>query len=181
MNPRRQPGYVRALIMTLILITVMNQLPAQEVFQNSGRDLIPNRWWETAAAIKLVTLKKERSYAHEIAIDPREASTQLDKIVAEGFQAIEIFAPAEGLFGYNGLDTVNHYQIDPEIGTMDDFRQLIRIAHNKRLAVTAFVNVGYFSLEAANWIEACKNPKGHKAKWFLWADSPDAPIPEEHT
>jgi len=146
----------------------------------SGRHLVPERWWETAAAIKLVTLKKGRRFAHEISIDPEKASEELDRIKAEGFQAIEIFAPAEGLYGYNGLDTVNHYRIDPEIGTMDDFRRFIRIAHNKGLAVIAFVNVGYFSLEAPDWIEACKNPGGEKAKWFIWADSPDAPIPPEH-
>ena len=150
------------------------------VWDEAGRKQVPDRWWETAAGIKLVSLKKGRTFAHEISIDPAKASKELDRIKAEGFQAIEIFAPAQGLYAYSGLDTTNHYRIDPEIGTMDDFRQFIRIAHSKGLAVIAFVNIGYFSLEAPDWIEACKNPQSEKAKWFIWADSPDAPIPPEH-
>lgn len=147
---------------------------------SAGRHLLPVRWWESIAAMKVVTLKKGRRFGHEISIDPERLSQQLDQIKAEGFQAIHIFAPAEGLWAYNGLDTVNHYQIDPDIGTMDDFRRLIRIAHGKGIPVVAFINIGYSSLEAPNWIEACKNPDGERAKWFIWADSPEAPIPPEN-
>ncbi len=167
------------LLLTILILAVTAEA-APPSFEESGRHLIPNRWWETAAGIKLVTLKKGRTFAHEISIDPAKASKELDRIKAEGFRAIEIFAPAQGLYAYSGLDTTNHYQIDPEVGTMDDFRQFIRIAHSKSLAVIAFVNIGYFSLEAPDWIEACKNPQSEKAKWFIWSDSPDAPIPPEH-
>jgi hypothetical protein len=149
--------------------------------ESAGRHVLPKRWWESIAAMKVVTLKKGRQFGHELSITPESLSQQLDQIKAEGFQAIHIFAPGEGLRAYNGLDTVNHYRIDPEIGTVDDFRRLIRIAHGKGIAIVAFINVGYFSLEAPDWIEACDNSDGEKAKWFLWADSPDAPKPPEHT
>jgi len=168
------------LLLSLILVLAITVEAAPLSFEESGRHLVPDRWWETAAAIKLVALKKGRSFAHEISIEPVKASEELDHIKAEGFQAIEIFAPAQGLYAYSGLDTTNHYRIDPEIGSMDDFRQFIRIAHNKGLAVIAFINIGYFSLEAPDWIEACKNPESEKAKWFIWANSPDAPVPPEH-
>ena len=139
------------------------------------------RWWETAAGIKIVTLKEGRKYGHEISITPDIASRQLDEIVAEGFQAIEIFAPAEGLHAYSGLDTKNHYQIDPELGTMDDFRALVCLAHDKGLAVLAFINLGYMSAEAPDWLEACRDKRAgkntEKAKWFLWSDRGDAPTP----
>ena len=154
---------------------------APEFESSNGRHLLPTRWWETAAGLKIVTLKKGRTFAHEISIEPAKLSEQLDQIKAEGFQAIEIFAPAEGLYAYSGLDTTNHYHIDPEIGTMDDFGRLIRTAHNKGLAVIVFINIGYFSVEAPDWIEACTVKNSKKEKWFIWADSPDAPIPPEHT
>jgi len=170
-----------ACLISLILILAITAEAAPLSFEESGRHLIPERWWETAAALKIVTLKKGRTFAHEISIEPNEFSTQLDQIKAEGFQAIEIFAPAQGLYAYSGLDTTNHYNVDPEIGTMNDFRRLIRIAHNKGLAVIVFINVGYFSIEAPDWIEACTVKDSEKAKWFIWADSPNASIPPEHT
>lgn len=147
----------------------------------SLRHLVPERWWEKAAGVKILTLKKgpKYSYAHPISIDPKKAERQLDKIKEEGFQAIEIFAPAEGLYAYNGLDTKNHFRIDPDIGTMDDFGRVVRIAHSKNLAVIVFYNLGYFSIEAPDWIEACKDRNGEKAKWFWWADKRDTPSPPE--
>jgi hypothetical protein len=141
------------------------------------RELVPDRWYEKAAGLKIVTLKKGRSYGHELSIDPAKVSAQLDEIKAQGFQVVEIFAPAHGLYAYNGLDTVNHYQIDPELGTMGDFRRLVRIAHSKSLAIIVFINIGYFSMEAPDWIEACKDKQAGRAsdkvEWFLWSDKAD--------
>lgn len=145
----------------------------------SLRHLIPDRWWERTVGIKIVTLKRGRTYSNELSLDPVRAAEQLDQFKAQGFQAIEIFASAEGRYAYSGLDTTNHYRIDPELGTMEDFRRLVRIAHGKGLAVIAFINLGYFSLEAPDWIEACKSRDSGQAKWFSWADAPDAPPPAE--
>jgi hypothetical protein len=148
---------------------------------SSLRELVPECWYEKAAGLKIATLKKGRSWGHLLSIDPIEASAQLDEIKAQGFQAVEIFAPAHGLYAYSGLDTIDHYQIDPELGTMDDFRQLVRIAHSKALAVIVFINIGYFSIEAPDWIEACKDKKvgreNGKADWFLWSNQADTAHP----
>jgi len=98
---------------------------------SSSRHLVPERWWEAAPALKTATLKRGRRYGHEISIEPVKVAEQLDEIRVQGFQAIEVFAPAEGPYAYSGLDTTNNYRIDPELGTMDDFRRLVRIAHYK--------------------------------------------------
>jgi glycosidase len=147
----------------------------------SMRSLIPQCWWQKTAGLKVVTLKKNMHYAHEISLDPQKAADQLNEIQAQGIQAIEIFAPADGLDAYNGLDTKNHYRIDPELGSMDDFRRLVRIAHEKTIAVIVFINLGYFSVEAPDWIQACKDKKAgentDRVKWFLWSDKADTPPP----
>jgi hypothetical protein len=148
---------------------------------SSLRSLLPDCWWQKTAGLKVVTLKKNLKYGHEISLDPTEVSKQLDAIRAQAFQAIEIFAPAEGLYASNGLDTKNHYRIDPELGTMEDFRRLVRIAHEKTIAVIVFINLGYFSVEAPDWIQACKDKKAGKntdrVKWFLWSDRADTTPP----
>jgi hypothetical protein len=176
-SPERRNKICLLLVMLILAVTAEAAPPS---FKESGRHLIPDRWWETVSGLKIVTLKKGRTYAHEISIDPVKASQQLDEIKAQGFQAIEIFAPAEGLFAYSGLDTTNFYRIDPEIGTMDDFRRFVRIAHSKGIAVIVFINIGYFSVEAPDWIQACTVKASEKAKWFWWADKADAPVPPEH-
>jgi hypothetical protein len=144
------------------------------------RRALPACWYRQAAGLKVVTFKKNLRYGHELSLDPAVLSIQLDEIKSQGFSAIEIFAPAEDLTAYNGLDTKNHFHIDPTLGGMDDFRRAVRLAHSKRLAVIAFINVGYFSVEAPDWIQAAKDEKAgvqsDRTKWFLWADKPDAPL-----
>ena len=150
-------------------MTVKNHQLCKLPQDSSLRYLLPDLWWKTGAGLKIVILKKGRTYGHEISLEPELLSEQLDQIVAQGFQVIEIFAPAEGRFAYSGLDTTDHYRIDPELGTMDDFHRLVRIAHGKGLAVVVFPNIGYFSVEAPDWITACKDPDSEQARWFSWA------------
>lgn len=173
-------GVARALFCSILAMSAAATCAAAD--EDSLRSRLPRRWWESAAGLKVVTLKQGRSYAAEVlSLDPAKAGPQLDRIKAQGFQVIEIFAPAEGLFAYNGLDTKDHYRIDPELGTMDDFRRLIRMAHSRGIAVVIFHNVGYHSVEAPDWLEACDLKKsgktGGKAEWFIWADRADAPPP----
>jgi hypothetical protein len=146
---------------------------------DSLRHLVPDRWWEKASGMIGVTMSKPGR--RKIPIDPVEASRELDRIKAMGFHAMEIVGPAESLLAYGGLDVKNHYRIEPDVGTMDDFRRLVRIAHSKGIAVSVFYNLGYMSLESPDWIEACKDKKAGKdsgkVRWFLWADTADAPPP----
>jgi hypothetical protein len=143
---------------------------------------VPERWWESATGMKLITLKRgeKYNYAHPVSLEPRLAAQELDAIKAQGFDAVEIFAPAHGRYAYNGLDTVDHYAIDPEAGTMDDFRRFVALAHERAIAVIAFINVGYFALDAPDWLEACRDRNGSKASWFWWTETADAPIPAEN-
>ena len=154
-------------------------MPEHPKAGGSLRHLIPERWWETTVGVKIVTLKRGRTYSNVLALDPDRAAEQLDQFKVQGFQAIEIFAPAQGRYAYSGLDTTNHYRIDPELGSMEDFCRVVRIAHGKGLAVVTFINLGYFSVEAPDWIEACKSRDSGQAKWFSWADAHDAPPPPE--
>ena len=147
----------------------------------SLRTLLPPCWYQKVAGWEIVTFKKHMHYGHELSLDPNELSLQLDQIKAQGIQAIEIFAPAEGRAAYNGLDTVNHFRIDPELGTMDDFRRAVRLAHSKGIAVVVFINLGYFSVEAPDWLEAVRDKRAGqdtpKVRWFLWSDKADTPPP----
>jgi hypothetical protein len=153
----------------------------REVQAAGLRHLIPGRWWEKAAGLYLCTFKPDRGYARVLSLDPEKAAAEVAEIRAQGFQAIEIFAPAEGRFGYAGLDMTDPYRVDPELGTMEGFRRFVRLAHCNGVAVVIFLNIGYFSVEAPAWLEACADRKAgrdtEKVRWFSWADTPDAPPP----
>ena len=94
---------------------------------------------------------------------------------------VEVYAPAEAGNSFLGLDTINRYRVDPRIGTMDDFRRLVDLAHAKGLKIISIDNLGYCSVEAVDFLKACDDVKAgrdsREARMFLWADSADAPPP----
>lgn len=161
----------------------VNQGPQPErspLDSSSGRHQVPRRWWESAPGIMRVHLKAHGDRP-ALSPDPAKTSAQLDEIREAGFTAIEIFAPAEGGNSFGGLDTINRYRIDPALGSMDDFRRLVRSAHSKGMAVITFDNLGYCSVEALDFLKACDDVKaGRESKetrFFLWSDNADAQPP----
>jgi hypothetical protein len=141
---------------------------------------IAERWWESAPAILRMHLKPEKDEVG-LSLDPAKAAAQLDAVRAAGFRAIEIFAPAHGGKSFGGLDTIDRYRIDPALGTMEDFRRLVRIAHEKGLAVVAFDNLGYCAFEATDFLKAQDDVRAgrdsRERRFFLWSDRKDAPPP----
>jgi glycosidase len=109
------------------------------------------------------------------------ASKRLDEMRAAGISAIEVYAPAEAGNSFLGLDTIDRYRLEPRVGTMEDFKQLVRLAHAKGMRVINIDNFGYSSVEAVDFLKACDDVKVGKdtreSSFFLWSDSPDAPPP----
>ena len=137
-------------------------------------------WWVSAAAIKRVTLKSGTHFP-QLPLDPAKASAALDGLRADGISAVEIFAPADGGRSFDGLDHKDLFRIDPELGTMDDFRRLVKLIHEKAMPVVAFVNLGYSSVDAPEFLKACDDMKaGRKTRetsLHIWAETGNAPPP----
>lgn len=151
------------------------------VAQNPQTENAPQgRWWERAAAINRVSLSPDRQMP-QLFLDPDRLDRQLDEMKRQGFDVLEIFAPPEGGWSFSGLDALDRYRIDPKAGTMDDFRRLVRTAHAKGMAIIAFDNLGYSSVEAPHFLKACDAVREGsdipEAKWFVWSDRADAPPP----
>ncbi len=145
-----------------------------------GRRLVPPRWYESAAAIARVSINSGRT-GRQLPLDPAKAGPILDDFKARGVSAIEIFAPYHGGRSYGGLDSIDRFNINPQLGKMEDFRRLVRLIHSKGMAVISFDNLGYCSSEAPEFLKACDDVRAGRdtaeARRFLWADSKDAPPP----
>jgi glycosidase len=126
------------------------------------------RWWETASGIL-------RPYLKAQGVTLADLTGQLDEIQAGGFDTLEIFAPCKGGICYNGLDTLDFYQIDPALGTKADFERLIAEAHKRKMAVIAFINLGYSHENFPAFLGACDDVRQDfdtpEVHWFLWSDT----------
>ncbi|MCM8901466.1 alpha-glucosidase C-terminal domain-containing protein [Caldicoprobacter algeriensis] len=126
------------------------------------------QWWEQCLGIMRFMPKVNSQTIRDII-------KCLDEVKEWGFDAIEIFAPYHGGKEYGGLDVYNYYSIDPAIGTMDDFLELIRISHEKELAIIIFINMGYCAMDCPAFLKACRDIKAGinstESRWFLWSDT----------
>lgn len=96
-----------------------------------------SRWWEDTSGVM-------RYYPKYYDIDLNTIASELDSLRSRGFGAIELMAPYTGPADvWAGLGATDNYTIDPSIGTMADFQNLITQAHAKGMRVLMFGNVGY--------------------------------------
>lgn len=140
-------------------------------------------WYVTSAAIHRVSLKPNTTYwkFEHLDLNSSQAALQLSKWKAEGIDAIEVFAPEEGGNSYDGLDAKDRYALDPGIGSMDDFRNLVKQAHGMQMAIVTFQNLGYAALEAPQFQKAEDDVRAGKttreSSFFYWSDRADVPPP----
>jgi hypothetical protein len=140
----------------------------------------PQNWWESASAVRNLSLKDDTVYP-QLSLDPAKATAQLQALKQQGFAGIQVFGPADGGKSYNGLDSRDHYRIEPKYGTVADFKRVVQIAHSLGMAVITFDNLGYSALDAPSFLKACDDVRegrqSHESQWFFWSDSKDAPAP----
>jgi len=147
-----------------------------------GRARLPARWSEKASALRYFILSANQGVREVLNMrDAAQLSAKLDQVWAQGFSAIHIVSPPDGGVSFGGLDTRNHYALRAAAGDMNDFKNLVRVAHGKGLAVTISYNLGYASTEAPAWLKACDDVRAGRdskeARWFVWSDQRDAPPP----
>jgi len=129
---------------------------------------LPERWWERVSAMLRPHLKLHGKTLNEL-------TARLDEFKAHGIDALEVFAPSKGGVCYHGLDTLDYFEIDPAIGTMDDFKRLVNEAHRRHIAVIAFHNLGYGHEQFPAFLKACDDVRAGidspETRMFSWSDT----------
>ena len=145
----------------------------------SVRSALAPRWWESAAAIVRVGNKQKGQ--RRFPLDDASLTRSLDELKAAGVGAVEVFAPALGGNSFDGLDTIDRYKVDPTLGSMEGFKRLVALAHERDIAVVSFDNLGYSSVEAVDFLKAADDVKAgrstRESSFFLWSDRADLPPP----
>ena len=78
----------------------------------------------------------------------------------------------------DGYDVTDFYSIDPRLGTLGDFVEFVRTAHDRGLRVIADLVVNHTSDQHPWFVEARKGKDSPKRDWYVWSDKPE-PEPKE--
>ncbi len=76
---------------------------------------------------------------------------------------------------YHGYDVTDYYHIDPEYGTNEDFKRLIREAHRRDIRVLVDMVINHVSSEHPYFKHALLYRDSPYRDWFRWSPTPGPP------
>ncbi|MDZ7907595.1 MAG: alpha-amylase family glycosyl hydrolase [Gemmobacter sp.] len=134
-------------------------------------------WWRGAVIYQIYPRSFQDSNGDGIG-DLPGITARLPHIAVLGADAIWIspfFTSPMKDFGY---DVSDYCDVDPMFGTVDDFRQLVTVAHDLGLRVMIDLVLSHTSDQHPWFKESRRDRANPKANWYVWADpAPDGTPP----
>ncbi|MFZ1682142.1 MAG: alpha-glucosidase [Rhizobiaceae bacterium] len=144
---------------------------------NSGETASDRDWWRGAIIYQIYPRSFQDSDDDGIG-DLRGIRQRLRHVADLGADAVWIspfYASPMKDFGY---DVSDYRAVDPEFGTIDDFRDLVDEAHRLGLKVLIDLVISHTSDQHEWFRESRADRTNPKADWFVWADAePDGTAP----
>ncbi|MBW4435647.1 MAG: DUF3459 domain-containing protein [Pleurocapsa minor GSE-CHR-MK-17-07R] len=78
--------------------------------------------------------------------------------------------PIMDSLSYHSYDVIDYYSINPDYGTMDDFRALLDAAHERGIAVIIDIVLNHTS-NYHPWFQASAAGDPDYADWYIWEDT----------
>ncbi len=72
---------------------------------------------------------------------------------------------------YHGYDPIDYYGVNPDYGTMDDFKRLLDECHKRGIRVIIDMVYNHTSTKNPWFIEARDNPTSSYRNWFIWSST----------
>ena len=70
---------------------------------------------------------------------------------------------------YHGYDVTDYYNVNPDYGTLDDFRHLLEQAHQRGIRVIIDMVFNHTSSQHP-WFVESQNPDSPYRNWYIWSD-----------
>jgi len=70
----------------------------------------------------------------------------------------------------HGYDVIDFYQVNPQYGTMDDFKELLTQAHLRGIRVILDLPLNHTSVENS-WFIQSQDPQSHYRDWYIWSST----------
>ena len=78
-----------------------------------------------------------------------------------------------------GYDISDYRDIDPLYGSMDDFKVLLREAHDRNIRIVMDLVINHTSDQHPWFVEACKSRDNPHHDWYLWHEGKNGKVAEQ--
>lgn len=101
--------------------------------------------------------------------DIKGMTEKLDYLEELGIEGLWLM-PINPSPSYHKYDVVDYYDIDPEYGTIDDFKSFVQEAHSRGIKVIIDLVVNHSSSDHPWFKEALSSVDSPYRDWYVWAD-----------
>lgn len=77
--------------------------------------------------------------------------------------------PIHPAASYHGYDVTDYYAVNPDYGSLDDFKRLISEAHKRGIRVIIDLVLNHTSSDHPWFKEARDNPDSARRNWYIWS------------
>lgn len=110
--------------------------------------------------------------------DLKGVTQKLDYLQSLGVKGIWLM-PINASPSYHGYDVTDYYNINPDYGTMDDYKELIKECHKRNIMVVMDLVLNHTSIQNAWFKQAVSDKNSKYRNYFVWASkTPNADINE---
>lgn len=153
---------IRLFILLIVSLLLTLTLSAQETDTND------REWWRDRIFYQVFVRSFYDSDGDGIG-DLRGLTEKLDYLQDLGISGIWLL-PISPSPSYHGYDVTDYRGINPDYGTMDDFRELVAQAHQRGIAVIIDLVINHSSVEHEWFISSANEPDGDYGDWYIWSD-----------
>ncbi len=106
--------------------------------------------------------------------DIRGLTSRLDYLQDLGVTVLWLLPFCPSPLRDDGYDIADYTDVNPDLGTLDDFRVFLREAHGRGLRVVTELVINHSS-EQHPWFQRARRapPDSRWRNWYVWSDTPD--------
>ena len=129
----------------------------------------PASWWRDAVFYEIFVRSFNDSNGDGIG-DFNGITQKLDYLKNLGINAIWLM-PIHPSPSYHGYDVMDYYNVNPEYGTLNDFKILLEEAHKRNIKIIIDLVLNHTSSQHSFFIEANNDPQSQYRNWYIWSDT----------
>ncbi len=104
--------------------------------------------------------------------DLKGITSKLDYIVKTGFNALWLNPFYRSPFKDGGYDVEDFFDVDPRFGTLNDFSELAKEAHQRGISVIVDLVAGHSALTNPDFLRSAESSTNQNSDLFIWNDNP---------
>lgn len=152
---------LKRIFFTLALIAILSSCALPGSNDSAG-----SSWWRTAVFYEIFVRSFHDTDNDGIG-DFNGITQKLDHLESLGITAIWLM-PIHPSPSYHGYDVLDYYAVNPEYGTMDDFKNLLAEAHKRDIRIIIDLVLNHTSSEHPWFVEANSDPNSPYRDYYVW-------------